>query len=205
MGSVPGSSAKAGSGIFNIVGDVLSGFSQQGAYDAQAQIARNNAIIARQNAGYAAQEGEAKGEQLGLRTRGRVAEIAARQAGSGLDPNSGSALDVRKSAGMLGALDALTARSQAAREAYGYQVRAQAEDVQSQMARKAAKIAPLEGGFNAIGSLLSTVSSLQGMYGDAQRQGLSTAAGLPLDNIFGSGEASSGGGGAVGDFESMFG
>jgi hypothetical protein len=105
---------------------------------------------------------------------------------------------------MLGSLDALTARSQAARQAYGYQVKAQAEDVQSQMARKAGKIAPWIGGFDAVGSLLGGASSLQGMYKQAQQQGISDNGGLPLDNIFGSGEASSSGG-AVGDFESMFG
>lgn len=199
MGSVPGSSATGAGGIFGAIGDVFGGFAQQGAYDAQSQIARNNAIIARQNAAYAAQAGEAKTEQLGLRNRGQVAEIAARQAGAGINPNTGSALDVRKSAGMLGNLDILTARSAAARQAYGYQIQAQAEDVQSEMARKAGKIAPFVGGFDALGSLLGSSTSLSGMYQKAQQEGLSTNAGLPLDAIFGGGGSSGGGGGGYSD------
>lgn len=200
MGSVPGSSATSGGGIFSAASNIFGGFAEQGADYARAQIARNNAIIARQNAQYAAEGGEVKTEQLGLRTRGQVAEIAARQAGAGINPNTGSALDVRKSAGMLGALDILTTRSAAARQAYGYQIQAQAQDVESAMAKKAGNIAPWLGGFNAIGSLLGSSASLQGMYQKAQQEGLRTNSGLPLDAIFDGGGGSSGnsGGGQSG-------
>lgn len=205
MGGTPGSSSSALSSAFSAVSNIMGGFAEQGADFARAQIARNNAIIARQNAQYAAEAGEAKTEQLGLRSRGQVAEIAARQAGSGVNPNVGSALDVRKSAGMLGALDILTARSAAARQAYGYQIEAQAQDVQSAMAKKAGNIAPWVGGFNAIGSLLGGATSLSSMYQKAQMEGLSTNSGLPLDAIFGSGGSSSGGGGgsSAADYEAL--
>lgn len=170
IGSTPGSSLLAGATGLSAIGDIFGGLAQQGQFNARAQIARNNAIISRQNASYAAQAGEAKTEQLSLRNRGQVAEIAARQAGSGVNPNVGSALDVRKSAGMLGALDVLTARSAAARQAYGYQVQAQGQDIEARMLRKAANLAPIEGGLAAAGSLLGGAYSLQNQYKKWQQE-----------------------------------
>ena|SRR5690348_13146350 len=194
IGTTPGSSLGAASGALGFLGNIFGGFAQQGQLDVQAQIARNNAIIDRQNAAYAAQAGEAKTEQLGLRTRGQVAEISARQAGSGINPNTGSALDVRQSAGMLGNLDILSARSAAARQAYGYQQEASTEDLQAKMLRKAAGLAPIEGVVGGIGSLLGAASSLQGQYAQWQKEAGSGA----------SPDMGSAGISGPGDFEAAF-
>lgn len=160
MGSTPGSSATAGAGVLQAIGSLFGGFSEAGRLNAQAEIARNNAQLARWNANQAMAAGEARAEQQGFRTRAQVGSIRARQAGAGIDPNSGSAADVRASAAALGTLDALTIRSNAARQAYGYEVKATEQDAAQKAYRKGAKLAPWLGGFDAATSLLGTSASL---------------------------------------------
>lgn len=159
-GGSPGSTAGAAGGIFNAVGDIIGGFSRAASLNTKAQIARNNAILARQNAGTASAIGEEQAGRSGLRTRARLGEILAGQAASGVDVNTGSAVDVRASASELGKLDMMTIRSNAARQAYGYEQEATNQELQSKIYRKGAKIAPWEGVFNAAGSLLGASSKL---------------------------------------------
>lgn len=163
MGSVPGSSATGAGVVFNAVGDILGGFSEAGQLNAKAQIARNNAIIARQNASGALGAGEVRAEAQGLKNRAQQGAIKAGQAASGVDVNAGSAVDVRQSAAMLGAHDMMMIRSNAARQAYGYELEGLGQEQQSKLYRKGAKIAPWEGGFNAVGSLLGGASKLSEM------------------------------------------
>jgi hypothetical protein len=160
VGSTPGSTAGAAAGAFGAIGNLISGFSTAGELNAKSQIARNNSLIAAQNARMAMATGESRAEAQGLKTRARLGEIKAQQGAGGIDVNSGSAADVRASAAKLGALDALTIRSNAARQAYGLDLESQGELQQSKLYRKGAKIAPWEGAFNAVGSLLGSASQL---------------------------------------------
>lgn len=145
---------------FNVASDIMGGFAKAGQLNAQAQIARNNAIIARQNAIGALGAGEARAEIQGLRNRAQMGALKAGQAAAGVDVNTGSAADVRASAAMLGMHDMMTIRSNAARQAYGYETQALGQELQSKLYRKGAKIAPWEGGFNALGSLIGGSSKL---------------------------------------------
>lgn len=163
MGSTPGSGASFASMGFNAIGDVLGGFSEAGQLNAKAQIARNNAIIARQNASQALGAGEVRAEGQGLKNRAQLGAIRAGQAASGVDVNTGSAADVQQSAAMLGAHDMMMIRSNAARQAYGYETEALGQEQQAKLYRKGAKIAPWEGGLNAVGSLLGGASKISEM------------------------------------------
>lgn len=88
----------------------------------QAAVQRNNQIINERQADDAVQRGRIAEQQQRLQT----AQVASRQraslAANGLDLNSGSAVDILSDTAMLGELDALTVRSNAEREAWGYRV-----------------------------------------------------------------------------------
>lgn len=95
-----------------------------------AAVSQQDANVAKQNEAIAGQAGEEQAAMVQQRTRATVGAIRANQAASGVDVNSGSDVDVRSSASELGELDALTVRSNATREAYGYGV--QAENFEAQ-------------------------------------------------------------------------
>lgn len=145
----------------------------------QAQVAANNATIATNNAQNAEAAGAQQAADKGLQTRNTVGAILASQAASGLDVNSGSNVDVRSSASEVGQLDALTIRSNAARQAYSYETQAagdQAEISQDQAAEKNAETA---GNISEFSSLLGSASSAGNQYATWSRVG-GTSSGSPF-------------------------
>ncbi len=166
-----------------IGGQVIGGFqkaaadrqaasAQQQAYEAkakesqyQAQVAENNRQTSEQNARVAAAAGEQQAFNKGMETRQKVGGIVAGQAASGVDVSSGSALDVKSSTQELGQVDALTIRSNAAREAYGYQVQGSNFGAQAEADRfggendiTAGQNAKKAGDIAATGSILSGIT-----------------------------------------------
>lgn len=91
-------------------------------YTYQAQVAKNNAIYAKQQQELASRAGEESAYAMGLKTRAEGGTIKASQAASGIDVNSGSAKDAQEAAEHLGVLNALAIKDNAAREVYGYKV-----------------------------------------------------------------------------------
>lgn len=144
------------------VGAISSAEAQSQAASYQAQIARNNAQLATENAHWATESGETQAAQQQMKTRAEVGSIEAAQAANGLDVNSGSAVDVRSSANSLGNLDALTIRSNAARQAYGYQVQNTNDIAEAQLDEAQAQSAMTAGTIGAFGSLLGGAGSLAG-------------------------------------------
>ena len=106
------------------VGSMEAGSAAKASADYQSQVARNNALIANQNATWTAQAGESKVAAQGMKTAAVVGQAKAAQGASNIDVNSGSAAAVRAGTQSLGMLDAMTIRSNAARQAYGYTVQA---------------------------------------------------------------------------------
>ncbi len=127
------------------LGSIAQGNQQAASDKYNAQVAENNAQIARQNATFSGQEGAANAAREQLKTRAQVGGIKAAQAANGIDINSGSAVDVRSSAAELGELNAITIRSNAARQAYGYQTQASSDMAQAQLDRQSAKYASESG------------------------------------------------------------
>lgn len=102
---------------------------QMGEY--QAVVAANNAITAGYNADIqerAASDAEARGrieeQQQRLRVKQAIGQQRSALAASGVQVDTGSALDVVADTSMFGEMDALTIRSNAEREAYGNRVNA---------------------------------------------------------------------------------
>ena len=114
----------------------MSGMAQQqsGAY--QAQIARNNQVIANQNADLAEFKGN---QQVGV-ARERTAQMVGAQVAaggaSGVDVNSGSPLRAQQDTARIGEMDAQTILANAKRSAWGYRVQAQNFGDEAEMASR---------------------------------------------------------------------
>jgi hypothetical protein len=117
MAFLPLVAAVAGAG-----GSLVQGFSAASQASYQAQVARNNALIAAQNAGYSAQAGATQIEESGLKARAQQGEVRAGLAANNLDVNSGSPADVQTSQRELGGLDQANTAGRAANQVYGYEV-----------------------------------------------------------------------------------
>ena len=119
-----------------------------------AKVAEMNAKIADENARDALERGKLE-EQ---RKRQEVAAITGRKkaamGANGVDIGFGSPLDDLVDTAMLGEIDALTIRSNAAREAYGYKVDAVNGRADAALSRANAKSAKVGGYLSAVGTVL---------------------------------------------------
>lgn len=110
-------------------GMYAQGQQQQKQAEYQAAVANNNAIVAEQNAQIqdrAAQDALNRGRIEEQQHRLKVAQMKGTQrsalAASGVEVDSGSALDMVADTAMMGEMDALTIRNNAERESYNFQV-----------------------------------------------------------------------------------
>ena len=114
-------------GITSFLGEVQAGQAQQAQLQHQAQIAHNNALVAQNNqvtamnlAEDARLRGEADATQFSAQVRRERGRQIAALAANGVVVDAGSAFELTSEAGELGQLDALTIRSNAEREALGF-------------------------------------------------------------------------------------
>lgn len=122
--------ALGGAGL-NAVGTIKSGNAQkragekaQDAANSQAELADVNASIADLQAQDAIARGTDEEQRFRSLVRGAIASQRVGFAAGNIDVSTGSAVDVQADAAVLGELDALTIRTNAAREAWGYKVQA---------------------------------------------------------------------------------
>jgi hypothetical protein len=97
----------------------------------QGQVARNNAIISQQNAGYSASATSAATTQAGLKARAADANVKAAAAANNVDVNTGSPSNVETSQRELGGLDTATVTNRGAQQVYGYESQATSYEAQS--------------------------------------------------------------------------
>jgi hypothetical protein len=126
----------------------------------QAQVAANNAQIAQQNAKMDIQSGEVAAVNQGLKTRAAVGTEKANQGAAGIDVNGPSASDVRAGTQSMGMLDALTIRSDAAKQAYAQEVAATSDTAQGELLTAQAGQDVTAGDLSAGGTLLSGASTV---------------------------------------------
>ena len=141
-------------------GTLFSGISANRAAKYQAQVAKNNAIIANQNANYAIQAGQVEAERSSLRGASNLANIKAGQAASGIDTHTGSAVDVQESQHMANQQDTALTLNNAALRSYGYRSQAVGYEAQAQLDKSAGTSALIGSGISATGGLLGSASSL---------------------------------------------
>jgi hypothetical protein len=111
---------------FSTVQNVMGAQRQASAASAQGQYAKavdyENARLSDLEAKDATDRGQLEAQRQGLATRQAIGSSRAALAAQGVDVSSGSAADVQASESAVGALDELTIRNNAAREAWGYKV-----------------------------------------------------------------------------------
>lgn len=155
----------AGSIATGVVGSVMKGEAQAASADYMAQVARNNQIIAQQNTKLALEQGQVKEEAEREQTGAQIGRMRAAFGANGVDPNSGSALEVRSSAAELGELNADTIRYNAHLQAWNDMTQAQSYGAQGQLYSS-------QEGFDAMNSILGGASTVSNkwlqwqMYGD---------------------------------------
>lgn len=159
--------AVAGAGV-SAYGSVQGGYAAKDAATYQAAVAKNNAIIAEQNAKHAEAAGAAQAEAISLKGRAVGGQIKAAQAASGIDVNSGSALDVQEGSREQSSLDTMTTMDNALLQAYGYRTQATGFEAQSELDKASGSQAVTAGYLKAGGGLLSTAGSVASKWGAQQ-------------------------------------
>lgn len=168
----------AGGGV-KAYGAYEAGQAEQGADKYNAAIATENANIALKNAGFASAAGEAQVATSEMRTKAGVGATKVNQAAGNIDVNSGSAVNVRSSEESLGALDALNLRSNAVREAYGYETKAASDEATAKLDIASGKQAALAGEINAGATLLTAAGSAGSSVANFNTQGSVPGGGTP--------------------------
>lgn len=175
--SVPAWVAYAGLGASLLGGGIAAygaikqGEAQADAAEYNAKVQEQNAQLAKRNAEIAGQSGEANAAIEQQKTRALVGEIRSNQAASGINVDTGSAVDVRSSAAELGQLNALSVRTQAVREAYGYTQQAASAESESKLNKYEAGEDRTAGWLTGAGTALGTLSSTGTKYYEWKKAG----------------------------------
>lgn len=121
------------------------------------QMGQMNAQLADVKASDSIQRGDIEANRNDQRTRGIVGSQRAGLAAQGVDVNSGSAADVQADTAGMGAVDSLTIKNNAWREAWGYKVQSVNDTYQGKFTQMADNYAAnntlLTGGMTAIGDV----------------------------------------------------
>lgn len=140
-------------------------------YNYQSGVAQMNAQIEKQNKDYAIAAGEVTAQESGMATRYKIGETIAQQGAGGLAVGSGSNARVVDSERAVGQQDEAIIRSNAARQAYGFDVEAAKYTAESQVDQFAASNAKTSGYLNAFGSLLGAAGSVSSKWLTASNAG----------------------------------
>ncbi|MBB3453883.1 hypothetical protein FHT86_002139 [Rhizobium sp. BK313] len=150
------------------VGSVFGGIASANQANYQAEVAKNNAKIAEQNATQATEAGEAQAQAESEKGAQVAGGIIAAQAANGIDVNSGSAVDVQQSQREESKLDTNTVMHNAELSAYGYRTQSTNYQAQAELDKTQAAEAPIAAAIGATGSFLSNASSISSKWTGAQ-------------------------------------
>lgn len=146
--------------VLSVGSSLLGASAKSSEANYQAQVAANNATIARQNAAYASASGSEQATEESLKGAAVGGRIKASQAANGIDVNSGSAVDVQVSQREASKLDTLNVENNALLQAYGYKVQATNFDAEAKLDKTESSDAWIEGLTGGAGGLLGNASSL---------------------------------------------
>jgi hypothetical protein len=129
--------------VGQVFGNATSAYEEAETAGLTAEQARLNSIRAE----YAAKDAEARGsaEAATITTKGTQTIASARvaTAASGIELDSPTALNVSSTTRAYSALDALMAKSNAAREAYGYRQQGKDYQIAQKVAQKQTELSPM--------------------------------------------------------------
>jgi hypothetical protein len=150
--------------VTGVVGTVMQGEAAAQSADYMAQVARNNQLIAQQNANMALEQGTIKEEAQREQAGAQIGRIRSAYGAMGVEPNSGSALDVRSSAAETGELNAQTIRYNAGVQAWNDINQANSYGAQSQLYQS-------QEGWDVAGSILGGASTVSNKWMNWQLMG----------------------------------
>lgn len=167
-----GMSAQTAGGYISGMGNILGGISSFAQYRYQAQMAKINERIAKQNAEYSFRAGEQEALRYGMQASQRMGNIRAAQGSSGVEATSGSAKEVQDSQRMVTSMDLGTIRENAWRRAYAYNVEATSYANQAKLYRQAGIQSLFAGGIDAAKSFIGSSASVADKWYQGQQVGL---------------------------------
>jgi hypothetical protein len=139
-----------------------AGKRQQEAANSEATIQDYNAQVADLQSQDAVDRGAEEESRYRSQIRGAIGSQRANIAAGNIDVGFGSAVDVQADAAFLGELDAMQIKTNAAREAWGYQVQAEDYRKRAEITRKEGVYLEKAGGQAAQSSYLQAAGSLIG-------------------------------------------
>jgi len=169
--------------IASLAGSVISGgigaigAQQQASASAassqyQAQVARNNAIIAANNAQYSTEAGATRAQAQDFKNRTVMGQIEASQGASGIDYDSPTSDRVRRSAANLGRYDTETLYNNALLQANAGLAQSTSQTAQAGLDEFAAKNARVAGTIGSFGSILGNAFSFSDKWLRYQDRGI---------------------------------
>lgn len=180
VGSV-GLGASLAGGLLSAFGAEKSGQASQASYNYQAQVARINADIDRQNSEWTLTKGETEATQYGMKAAQQAGQIRASQGASGLDVNSGSNVNVQQSQKKITDIDLAQIRSNAGKTAYDFRTKATMDENQATLDVMAGENAKSAGDLNALGSIIGTAGSVSTKWMQGNTMGLWGSGGNPTN------------------------
>lgn len=149
------------------------GLAKAKAAESSAQLADFNASVSDKQAEDALDRGDLQAATFRSQVRGAIGSTRATQAAGNIDVSYGSTVDVQADEAFLGTLDEMTIKSNAVRQAWGYNVQAMNYRQQAVIARqtgeadiKAGNASATAGNIAAIGTIATGAGSLmQQKYG----------------------------------------
>lgn len=175
-----GSVATIAGGGVAAYGQMQAGEANANMYKYKAGVARLNAQIAQQNSEYALTTGEANAKRKGMETGFVLGKQTVAQAANGFDVNSGTNVGVRDSTAALGRMDAGVIREEAGRKAYGYRIKAASEEAEASADEIAATNAKKAGMIQALGTILGTAGSVAGKWTQGSQSFGGSSSGVTL-------------------------
>lgn len=144
-----------GSTLLGAAGQIQQGQAQAAAARYNAKVADMNADISERRARDALERGKMEEQKKRRQAQQILGQQRAAMAANGVDIGFGSPLDTLVDTATLGEVDALTIRSNFAREAYDYKVQAVNGRADANLSRMNAKAASTGGYLNAGATLLT--------------------------------------------------
>lgn len=171
-----------GTGV-SFVGGVQTAAANKATAEYQAQVAKNNETIAKQNADYARQAGQAEVEQQGMKTRAVIGQEAAAQGASGIDLTTGSPEEVRRSTQEIGQFDDMNIVQRAEMRARGFDIEAMNQGASARLYTQQGRNASTAGMYAGFSSLLTGGSSFSDKWLKYKNEGTFGSSGTSGDTL----------------------
>lgn len=147
-------------------GAIQSGNAQKAAAAAREQQNRNNAVLAQRAADDALARGDINAGTKARQTAQLMGQQRAGLAANGIDTNEGSALDLQADVAASGEFDQLTIRSNAMREAAGYEAQGMNYQTQGSIDRATGDNAASAGMLSATSSIVGGAGAVASQWYD---------------------------------------